>query len=407
MKGLRFIALVATRYIFSKKKYNTINLITGISMCGVAVGAMALVCVLSVINGFERVVQESFGNFDPDLKISSVEGQTFSVDSSLSALLSGCNGVAGICEIIETDGLVQHGDNQIPVRVMGVGEEFNSMTGIDSIMWSGDAGIYSRHISVAMFGIGLANKLETGVNYNEPSVLYAPKRGVHINLARPDAAFRKHEFYTCGVFYVGQTKYDDNYAVFPLALVRRMYGYGDDDVTSVAVKVREGADAMRLQREVQAALGDGYSVQNQYEQHSDFYRILKIEKWTTFLILAFILLIATFNVIGSMSMLMIDKRDDIAIFRSMGASPAQIKALFTAEGWMISSIGALVGIALGLAVCLLQIWFGIIKIGSGYIVDDYPVAIEAGDIIAVLLTVLVLGFAAAYYSVKSSLRDVL
>ena len=148
-------------------------------------------------------------------------------------------------------------------------------------------------------------------------------------------------------------------------------------------------------------------MQNQYEQHSDFYRILKIEKWTAFLILAFILLIATFNVIGSMSMLMIDKRDDIAIFRSMGASPAQIKALFTAEGWMISSIGALVGIALGLAVCLLQIWFGIIKIGSGYIVDDYPVAIEAGDIIAVLLTVLVLGFAAAYYSVKSSLRDVL
>ena len=376
-------------------------------MCGVAIGAMALVCVLSVINGFERVVRDSFGNFDPDLKISLAEGQTFVAGDSLLSLLSGCEGIGMMCEIIETDGLLQHGDIQIPTRVMGVGREFNLMTDIDSIIWSGDAGIYGRHIPVAMLGIGMSNKMETGVNYNTPSFLYAPKRGVRINLARPDAAFRKQEFYTCGVFYVGQPKYDDNYTLFPIPLVRRLYGYAGDEVTSIAVKASEGYDIGQLKQTVREVLGDGYLVLDRYEQHSDFYRILKIEKWITFLILAFILLIATFNVIGSMSMLMIDKRDDIALFRSLGATPSQVRALFTAEGWLISSVGALVGILLGLLLCLLQIWFGIIKIGSGYIVEDYPVVVKAVDIVLVLLTVLLLGFLAAYFSVKSSLKNVI
>jgi lipoprotein-releasing system permease protein len=373
-------------------------------MCGVAVGAMALVCVLSVINGFENVVQESFSNFDPDLRIRVLEGKTFSANDDIVKGAFNRDEVELFCPVLIEDAMIQYRDEQMPAKVMGVGSAFHELTDIDSIMWQGDANFNLRSANAGILGIGLANKLKSGVDFSEGSVLYAPRRVGRINLARPDASFRKTPFFTCGVFYTGQTKYDDNMVIFPIALVRDAYEYGDSVVTSIDIKLSESADIKKVQAAMRSELGDRFIVENRYEQQADFYRILKIEKWTTFLILSFILLIATFNVIGSMSMLMIDKKDDVGLFRSLGASDETIRRLFIFEGWMISAIGAVAGIILGIAVCLVQENFGIIKIGSGYIVDEYPVALRLGDVFIVLVTVLALGFLSAVYPVKSALK---
>lgn len=404
MKNFRFIHTVAFRYLFSRKSHNTINLITIVSMCGVAIGAMALICVLSVINGFEKVVQESFNNFDPDLRIKAKEGRFFSSDDTKIKDICSWEEVKESCRLLEVDALLQYRDKQMPAKVIGVDDTFSDIANLDSIIWDGDANFKYHTVPVGIMGIGLANKLECGVGYTDGITLYAPKRHAKINMSRPDASFSKYVFYTCGIFYIGQSKYDDNVAIIPIEYIRDVYDFDKTTVTAINLKLNNAADAQKTEKLIEAYIGDKYYVDNRYEQQEDFYKIFKIEKWTAFLILLFIFIIATFNVIGSMSMLMINKKEDILLFKNLGASKKLLEKLFIFEGWMISVIGAVSGLSIGIAVCLIQEKWGIIKIGTGYIVDTYPVALQITDVIIVFISVLLIGIFAAIYPVKVGLK---
>lgn len=396
----RFALYVAFRYLFSKKSHNAINVISGISMGGVAVGTFALVCVLSVLNGFEGLVKASFCTFDPELKITVREGKSFSTALPAFDALKSLSGVAYVSEIVQESGLVAYDNRQVPALIKGVDSLFVHVAAVDKSLLTGAYALYTYDFPTAILGAGVAYQLSTGVDYVNPVVIYAPKRGVQVNLQRPDAAFVQERLYTGGVFLVNQPQYDDQMVLVPLEFARYLYGYQSDRVTSLELKLAPGVSAERVEGEIERLLGDAYLVQNQYEQQEDFYRIMQVEKWITFLILAFILLIATFNVIGSLSMLMIEKRGDIQVLYNLGATQRVAERIFLLEGWMISIAGAVAGIVLGLIVCYVQIEFGLLKLGAGMMTENYPVIVQGLDILFIFITVLLMGFVSAYYPVS-------
>lgn len=382
---------VAQRYLFSKKTHNAINVITLVSMCGVAVGTMALLCVLSVLNGFENLVSNSFTAFDPDLRITACEGRTFDVATPAFAQVRAMDDVAVFAEVCASNALLACNDRQTPVQVRGVSPNYAELNDIRQLVVDGDFAIDER----VMIGIGLVNTLNAA--YDAPLTLYVPKRLANVNLARPDNAFRRHEVFLAGVFATGQQQYDDATLIVPLALAQNLFDYAYNEVSSVELKLAPAANVNKVQKSITRCLGDEFVVQNRYEQQADFYRILQIEKWITFLILTFIVLIATCNIIGSLSMLMINKRADIDLFYALGARNSTVRRLFLLEGWMIAVYGAVVGIVVGVVLCLLQQHVGIIKMGAGYMVENYPVALRASDVVLVFVTVLALGFVLAAY----------
>ncbi|MGN0187625.1 MAG: ABC transporter permease [Paludibacteraceae bacterium] len=385
---------VAQRYLFSKKTHNVINVITLVSMCGVAVGTMALLCVLSVLNGFENMVTNSFTAFDPDLRITACEGRTFDVAAPAFAQVRAMDDVAVFAEVCASNALLACNDRQIPVQVCGVSPNYAELNDIRQLVVDGKFSIDER----AMAGIGLVNALNAA--YDAPLTLYVPKRLANVNLARPDNAFRRHELFLAGVFATGQQQYDDATLIVPLALAQNLFDYEHNEVSSVELKLAPKTNVDKVQSAIACCLGEGFVVQNRYEQQADFYRILQIEKWITFLILTFIVLIATCNIIGSLSMLMINKRADIELFYALGARNSKIRWLFWCEGWMITVYGTVVGIVVGIVLCLLQQHVGIIKMGAGYMIENYPVALRWSDVVLVFVTVLALGFALAAYPVS-------
>lgn len=382
---------VAQRYLFSKKSHNAINIITLVSMCGVAVGTMALVCVLSVLNGFETLINGSFVAFDPDLRIESVEGRTFDVSAEAFGHIRTMRDVQTFSEVLSSNALLTYGGKQTPAEMRGVAANYVEATGIRSLVIDGRFALDEG----AVAGIGLSNTL--GLGYGEPLDIFVPKRQGRVNLARPDNAFYRQTVFLSGVFASGQEKCDDAVLFVPLALAQELCDYTPNDVSAVEIRLKAGTDIDQVQRNIQQLLGDRFTVKNRYEQQADFYRILQIEKWITFLILAFILLIATCNIIGSLSMLMINKRTDIALFDALGAPRRKVRNLFLIEGWMIAIYGAVAGVVLGVAVCALQQHLGIIKMGAGYVVEQYPVDVRFGDVAAVFCTVIALGFVLAAY----------
>ncbi len=382
---------VAQRYLFSKKSHNTINVITLVSMCGVAVGTMALVCVLSVLNGFETLVNGSFVAFDPDLRIESAEGRVFDSGTDAFGRIRRMSDVQAFSEVLSSNALVAFGGKQTPAEMRGVAANYAEAVGIRDLIIDGRFGLDEG----AVAGVGLSSAL--GLGYGESIDIYVPKRQSRVNLARPDNAFYRQTVFLSGVFASGQEKSDDATLFVPIALAQELCDYTTNDVSAVEIRLKADANTDKVQRDIQQLLGDDFTVKNRYEQQADFYRILQIEKWITFLILAFILLIATCNIIGSLSMLMINKRGDIALFYALGAQNRKVQHLFLIEGWMIAIYGAVVGVLLGVVLCALQQHFGIIKMGAGYVVEQYPVDVRWGDVTAVFCTVIALGFVLAAY----------
>ncbi len=382
---------VAQRYLFSKKSHNAINIITLVSMCGVAIGTMALVCVMSVLNGFEGLVNGTFVAFDPDLRIESAEGRTFSVDNEAFSRIRKDKNVQTFSEVLQSNALVATNGRQTPAELRGVAKNFAEVSDISALIIDGK---FSTEQG-AVAGVGLSNAL--GITYDAPIEIYLPKRQARVNLARPDNAFYRQEIYLTGVFASGQEKCDDAVLFVPIELAQTLCDYEPNEVSSVEIRLRPNADVAQVQSDFEKWLGNDFTVKNRYEQQADFYRILQIEKWITFLILAFILLIATCNIIGSLSMLMINKRGDIALFDALGAPTTQVRRLFLFEGWMIAIYGAVVGVVLGVIVCAAQQHFGIISMGSGYVVERYPVEVRWSDVLAIFGTVVALGFMLAAY----------
>lgn len=405
-----FIPFVATRYLFSRRRLSTINLTTWVSMAGVAIGTMALICVLSVMNGFERVISESFSAFDPELRISPVRGSHFS--SADSSIVEARQAIpdAVWAEVIEIDGLISSDESQSPVKVLGVDHRFNRATGIDSMMWSG---IYDPHADPhyginAAIGVGLATRIHCYPDPQRPMVLYAP-RSRRVNLARPDANFTKTPFVCNGLFMVQQTVYDDNYIIMPIASVRESYQFDDDYVSSVSVRLspqRAASDKeiKEAKRTLTHILGDRFIVADRYEQQADFYRISRIEKWTTFMILCFIILVATFTVVGSLSMIIIEKKTDIGLLKALGATHRAILHLFTLEGVMISAVGGVIGAIVGITLVLIQQYFGVIELGtSGYITQAYPVQLAILDVAITIIAVVGMSLPTSYYAAQTNI----
>lgn len=374
-------------------------------MGGVAVGTLAIIIIMSVINGIEGVVLNSFSQLDPHLKISTDTGKPFSSSDSTvqEALLH--KGIANYCECLEHEGMMTFAERQSPVIIKGVDSTFQEMYDTQELLHDGDGDFSSHPFPTAIIGIGLANTLNLGVQYNQPSSIYTSKRNSKINLARPETAFTQQDIFVCGIFNMGQAKYNANLAIVPISTARKLFSHTPSTVTYIEIKAQDPKNINTLKRDMEDTLGEKYKVLDRQEQQADFYKILKIEKWVTFLILSFILLIATFNVIGSLSMIMIEKKDDIALFRSLGAEKQLITQLFTFTGWMITSIGAIAGLTLGIATCLVQEHIGIIKMGTGYMVENYPVDIQLTDCLIVLFTVLIMGFFTSIYPVKAALKQ--
>ena len=396
---------IARRYLFSKKSHNAINIISGISASGVAIGTMALVCVLSVFNGFESLISDMFSAFDPDLKITLSQGKTFDVNSSELGQVRKLKSVVYFTEVIEENALLRFKDKVMPATVKGVSSDFQKMTRIDSIMYDGKFLLYDGAFQRAVPGVGVASILGLGAQFIDPLLIYAPRRSSKINLLRPENSFNQVGTFVSGIFAVQQLQYDDHYVLVSIDLARDLFEYEKAKVTAIELKLAAGADNEVVQSQIKNILGTKYQVKNRYEQQESFFKIMLIEKWITYLILCFILLIASFNIIGSLSMLIIDKKADIETLRSLGANNQLIKRIFLFEGWLISAVGALVGIGLGGILCLLQEHFGFLKLGTGYVVDAYPVVTNFVDMILVFVTVLAMGFLAAYYPVRYIQRE--
>ena len=398
-RRLSFSLRIARRYLFSPKSHNAINIISGISATGVAVGTMALVIVLSVFNGFEALIGDMFSAFDPDLKITAVQGKTFDAGSARFDEIRKMPEVAVFTEVIEENALLRFGDKQMPATIKGVTDNFRELTQIDSIIYDGEFVLFDGAFERAVPGVGVAAKLGMGAHFVDPLYIFAPNRSTKINLLRPETSVNQAGTFLSGIFAVNQLQYDDQYVLVSIGLARELFEYDSTTVSAIELKVKPGSDIAKVQKEIISKTGDSFFVKDRYEQQESFFRIMKIEKWITFLILSFILLIASFNIIGSLSMLIIDKKDDIQTLKHLGADNGLIKSIFLFEGWMISAVGALAGLVIGTVICLIQQYFGLVKMGSGYVVDAYPVVLQLTDTVLVFITVLVMGLLAAWYPV--------
>lgn len=410
---MNFSFYIAKRYLFSKKSHNAINVISGVSVCGVALATLALVCTLSVFNGFQDLVTTMFTAFDPELKITAVSGKVFDAQDDRIQSLKQMPEVEVFSESLEDNVMVQYKDRQAMAVIKGVEDNFSQLTAIDSILYGrGEMVLHDEVVAYAIPGIELVSILGTGVRFLDPLEIYAPKRGSKINVASPASSFNSDYLHSSGlVFAVNQQKYDASYILTSLKFARDLFQY-DTEVSSIELKLKEGANINKVQGRIASVLGKDFQVLNRYEQQADTYRIMEVEKLISYLFLTFILLIACFNVIGSLSMLIIDKRTDVVTLRNLGANDEIIKRIFLLEGCLISFLGALIGVVLGVALCLVQQEFGLISLGSGdsagaFVVDAYPVNVQLTDVLLVLLTVLVISFFSVQYPVRYLSRRLL
>lgn len=407
-----FESHIAWRYLFSKKGHNAINIVSGISAAAVAVVTAAMVCVLSVMNGFGSLVEHMFSEFDPVLLVVPSKGQTLRTDTLPITSLYAREDIEAVSMQLEQTALIRYKDHQLPARVMGVDSLFTRTAHIDSIITDGFYSVWDGAFDRAVLGRGLAAQIGINAHFTGALHLYAPERNGRINMLRPDLSLRHEHAFIAGTFAVNQLEYDDQLMLVSLPLAQRLFDY--DEYTASALRITPRIVDGRLsivdsrrsiadfKLKIANLLGPGYKVLDRYEQQADFFRILRIEKLLTILLLVFILLIASFNIIGSLSMLIIDKREDIRILSDLGADEPTIHRVFLLEGWLISSLGTMSGLIIGVLLCLGQQHFEWLKLGSGseYVISAYPVLVQPTDILLVAVIVLLLGFLAALYPAK-------
>lgn len=402
---------IACRYLFSRKKHNAVNIISGISVCGVALATLAMVCTLSVFNGFQDMVAGFFTAFDPQLKITVREGKVFLPDEPALQQVRSLPEVEVWTETLEENAMVQYKDRQVMAVIKGVDDNFEQLTSIDSLLYgTGQFILKDNIVDYGFLGIELMSQLGTGIQFVDPLQVFAPRRNVRVNLANPSAAFNREYLFSPGaVFVVNQEKYDAHYIVTSLSFARRLFDYGRE-VSAVELKLKPDADTEAVRQRIATLLGDRFVVQNRYEQQADVFRIMEIEKLISYLFLTFILVVSCFNVIGSLSMLILDKRDDVVTLRNLGADDRLVVRIFLFEGRLISVFGAVGGILSGLLLCWAQQRFGFITLGGGsgaFVVDAYPVSVHVSDVVLVFATVLAVGFLSVWYPVRYLSRRLL
>ena len=392
---------IARRYLISKKSVNVINIISGVSVAGVTVGTFALVVILSVFNGLDTTIKSLFSSFDPDIKISASIGKSFDLKDGNFDAIRQLPEVASVTPVIEEDALLRYGDRQYFATVKGVPTEYSQIAGLDnSFITVGKFILEADQIPFAVVGQGVAYFLSVGLNFSDPIHIYTLKKGTS---GRPSLqnAFIHSSIYASGIFS-NQQEIDSKYILVPFAFAGELFQM-NGRVSAVEIGLKEGVSDKDAKAEIESVLGKNFVVKTQFEQHELFYRVMETEKWAIFLILGFVLVIASFNILGSLSMLIIDKKADIAILQSMGANQRLIRTIFLFEGWMISLAGAIFGLIFGILICWIQIEFGILKIPGNegaFIFSSYPVEIRLTDLMAVFLLVSGIGFLAAWYPIR-------
>jgi lipoprotein-releasing system permease protein len=398
---LRTAFYIARRYLISKKSVNVINIISGISISGVTVGTFALIVILSVFNGLDTSIKTLFSSFDPDIKITAAKGKSFEMDEGNFNAIRQISGISTLTPVIEENALLGYGDRKYFATIKGVPANYSEVSGLDtSCITSGRFLLEAKQIPYAVVGQGVAYYLSVGLNFTDPVHIYTLKKGVN---GRPSLAnsFNHSTIYASGIF-ANQQEIDSKYVLVPFGYAQELFQMGTR-VSSVELGLKEGVSGESVQPEIRRILGGNFVVKTQFEQHELFYRVMKSEKWAIFIILGFILIIASFNILGSLSMLIIDKKADIAILQSMGANQKLIRTIFLFEGWMISLAGAVFGLILGILICWIQIKYGILKIPGNegsFIFSSYPVEIRIGDLTAIFLLVSGIGFLAAWYPIR-------
>lgn len=401
---MNFPFYIAKRYLFSKKSHNAINIISGISVCGVALATLALVCTLSVFNGFQDIVASYFTAFDPQIKITASSGKIFDGQDKRLDFLRSMPQIAILTETLEDNAMVQYKDRQTMAVIKGVQDNFEQLTEIDSILYGkGEFILHDSIVDYGVMGIELVSTLGTGVQFVDPLQIYAPKRNEKVNMANPAASFTQDYLFSPGVvFAVNQEKYDRAYILTSLDFARRLFDY-QTEVSAIELKLKPDANTNSIKKTIQSKLGKDFIVQDRYEQQADVFRIMEIEKLISYIFLTFILLIACFNVIGSLSMLIIDKKENVQTLRNLGADDKLISRIFLFEGRMITLMGAVIGIVLGVALCFAQQEFGFISLGNTagtFVVDAYPVRVHFWDVALIFATVIIVGFLSVWYPVR-------
>ena len=401
---MNFPFYIARRYLFSKKSTHAINVISGISMVGVAVATMALVVTLSVFNGFHDLVASFFTQMDPQLKVTPVKGKTASADDPLLMKIRQLPEVEVVTECLEDQAMAVYGDRQMMVKVKGVEDNFNQLTHISEILeGNGEFELHAADMSYGIPGLGVAFQLGLGYTYEEPLRIFAPRRKGQLDMTNPTDGFVVDELYSPGVvFCMKQGKYDRSYILTSIAFTRHLFD-AEGQLTSLELRLKPGSDFDRVKLQMQQIAGNQFHVLDRYEQQDDTFRIMEVEKLIAYVFLTFILVIACFNIIGSLSMLIIDKRNDVVTLRNLGANEHQITRIFLFEGRMISTIGAVVGILIGLLLCWLQQQYGIVRLGSSegsFVVDAYPVSVHPWDIVLIFFTVIAVGYLSVWYPVR-------
>lgn len=387
--------------MFAKKSHNIINVISGISVAGVTVGAMALIIVLSVFNGFETLIVSLFNSFNPDLVITAKKGKTFTMSTFPAEEVMALSGVFAMTEVVEENALLKYRNNQYLVTIKGVSEDIVKTSGLDSMIVEGSFKLHEYGQPRMIMGAGVAYYLSASLHDQlNPVTVYLPRREGPIGMSL-ERAFNSRNLFPSGVFSI-QQDFDTKYAIVPIEFARELMEY-NDEVTALEFGISAGFKVERVKQEIKKIVGDEFEVKNRFEQQVMLYKIMKSEKWAIFFILTFILIIAAFNVISSLTMLILDKKDDIAVLHSLGANNKMIRQIFMLEGMMISIGGALFGLLFGGMIAWVQQQFGLISLGGGtgaFVITAYPVELQWGDFFIVFATVIAIGFVVAWYPVR-------
>ena len=398
---------IAKRYLFSKKSHQVINIISGVAIAGIALATAAMVCTLSVFNGFQGVVAKQFSAFDADIKITAASGKVIITDAPEIGKVAEMTDIATLSFCIEGKAMAGYGGQQAMVTIKGVDDNFASLTQIHKALYGPGEFILNDGMNdYAVLGGGLVQKLNCGVLFTTPLEIYVPNRQGSINLTIPARNFKKSELHSSGlVFILNQPEYDGEYIITSDSFARNIFRRGANEATSMELKLKEGTNAAEVKKKIAKALGNGYTVQDRYEQQESIYKVMQVEKLISYIFLTFILMVACFNIIGSLAMLIIEKRENMKTLSSLGAENKTIANIFVFEGAIISAMGAAIGIVAGVALCLVQQHFGLISLGDGaMIVESYPVEIVASDVAITFFTVILIGFLTVWLPVKALTR---
>lgn len=394
---------IARRYLFSKKSHNAINIISGISVCGVALATLALVCTLSVFNGFHDLISSFFTHFDPDLKLEVIKGKTFSPDSATLARLRAMPEVEVVSLTLEDNAMAKYKGQQVMVTVKGVDDDFQALTNIEEILYGNpEFKLYDEVADYGVLGSQLMYTLGTGFDPYDPVEVYAPRRGVKVNLSNPMSSFRRQPLYLAGnVLNINDERYASSFIVTSLDYARRLFDY-DSEVSAIELRLSPKANESKVKQEIATLMGEGYTVKNRYEQQAATFKVVEIEKFVTYLFLCFILMVACFNIISSVSMLILDKQTNAETLRSLGATDSFVARIFIYEGNLIALLGAVIGLVLGVVLCLLQQEFGIIGLGGDgqFVVDAYPIRVKFTDLLLVLVSVVAVSAISVWMPIK-------